>query len=442
MGNPGSGPPRAIRQWRQPSRLALVAALGLAFTAPQASAQSAADKATAREAATAGIGLYRAGKFADALDKLRRAQALYDAPVHLLYIARSQDKLGQLVEAAENYRLLDRYTLPAGAPEAWTSAVEDGRKELAALEPRIPKLRIVTTPASVDGATLTIDGAAVSAAVVGIERPANPGKHHVAISAPNYAAAEADVALAEAESKDVNLRLVAGTPAVPVVAAGAAPKPAAKETEPEGRSFVGFMAGMRLGIGIPTGTLLHTNVAPARDLSTSDAFGAGGALEIHGGVRLGRYFTPVLYFEGETLASGDGFANQGKVENTRAGAVGIGLMVGTAPTKFGAFGEIDLVLASSFNLTAPGRLTGGGKCDLTAKGGGLRFGGGGVIPISTWVHITPFVMATFGQFTSISKSGDCTVFEGQSNDIASGDQRTHGMIMFGVGGDAILGKDK
>jgi hypothetical protein len=412
----------------------------LSSAAAPARAQSAADKATAREAATAGIGLYRAGKFAEALDKLRRAQELYDAPVHLLYIARSQDKLGQLVEASENYRLLDHYTLPAGAPEAWTAAVEDGRKELAALEPRIPKLRIVTVPAVVDGATLTIDGAAVSAAVVGIERPVNPGKHHVAISAPNYAPAAADAELAEAQSKEVSLRLVPAAGA-PLAAVPAAPKDTPKEKETKSRSIVGFMAGLRLGVGVPTGTLLHTSVAPTTDLSTSDAFGAGGALEIHAGVRLWRYFTPVLYLEGESLAPGDGFAGRGKVENTRAGALGLGLMVGSAPTKFGGFGEIDLVLASSFNLTAPGDLS-GGKCDLTAKGGGIRFGGGAVIPISTWVHVTPVVMATLGQFTSISKTGDCTFYDGQSNDITSGDQRTHGMILIGVGGDAILGNDK
>src|SRR5689334_13286912 len=138
-----------------------------ALTAPSR-AQSAADKATAREAATEGINLYRAGKYTDALDRLRRAQSLYDAPVHLLYIARAQDKLGQLVEAAENYRLLDHYTLPSGAPEAWTSAVEDGRKELAVLEPRIPKLRILASPGNVTDATVQIDGANVSAAVIGI----------------------------------------------------------------------------------------------------------------------------------------------------------------------------------------------------------------------------------------------------------------------------------
>jgi hypothetical protein len=409
----------------------------------QAIAQSASDKATAREAATAGISLYRAGKFADALDKLRRAQALYDAPVHLLYIARSQDKLGQLVEAAENYRLLDHYALPSGAPEAWTAAVEDGRKELAALEPRIPKLRIVTVPASVGNSTLTIDGAPVSAAVVGIERPVNPGKHHVAITAPNYAPAEADAQIAEGESKEISLRLApSAATAAPVAAAAAEPKPAPKEKGPEERSFVGFMAGLRFGVGIPTGTLLHTSGAAGTDLSTSDAFGAGGAAELHGGVRLGRYFTPVLFLEGEALAPGKGFAGQGKVEGTSAGALGLGLMVGSAPTKFGGFGEVDLVIASAFNLTAPGRVDGTGKCDLSAKGGAIRFGGGAVIPISTWVHITPLVMATFGQFTSISKSGDCTLYASQSTDIASSDHRTHGMILVGVGGDAILGNDK
>src|SRR5215471_15936936 len=139
----------------------------LGSLADSALAQTAADKATAREAATEGIRLYKSGKYADALDRLRRAQSLYDAPVHLLYIARAQDKLGQLVEASENYRLLDHYTLPAGAPAAWTSAVEDGRKELANLEPRIPKLRIVATPANLKDAAVEIDGAKVSSAVLG-----------------------------------------------------------------------------------------------------------------------------------------------------------------------------------------------------------------------------------------------------------------------------------
>src|SRR5690606_33025978 len=81
--------------------------------------QSAADKATARKLATEGIKLYQQGQFDDALDRLKRAQALYDAPVHLLYMARAQVKLGQLVEGAESYRRLVRTELDAKAPDVF-----------------------------------------------------------------------------------------------------------------------------------------------------------------------------------------------------------------------------------------------------------------------------------------------------------------------------------
>jgi hypothetical protein len=417
-------------------RFASVVLTVCAFTV-SSRAQSAADKATAREAATEGITLYRAGKYADALDRLRRAQSLYDAPVHLLYIARAQDKLGQLVEAAENYRLLDHYALPAGAPEAWTSAVEDGRKELATLEPRIPKLRLVASPGNVTDATVQIDGANVSSAVVGIPRPANPGKHHVVLSAKGYAPAQADAELAEGESKDVTLKLTAE--AGPQAAALPPATPEKKETKPEeSRSLVGFLGGIRLGVGIPSGTLLHTTGANGVDLATSDGFGAGGALEIHAGVRIARYFTPLLYIEGEALSPGPGFAGQGKLESTNAGAFGIGVMIGSAPNKLGGFGEIDLIPASTFSLSAP--RVGGGRCDVTAHGTALRIGGGGVIPVSTWLHITPVLLATFGKFTSLDGTTNCPFYPA-SGDIPSDNQRVHSMVLIAVGGDFVLGRD-
>ena len=91
-------------------RLVPAAAVGAFVTlagAP-AVAQSAADKATARQLAVQGIKVYEDGKYSEALDKLERAQTLYDAPVHLLYIARCQHKLGMLVESAETYRRMVR----------------------------------------------------------------------------------------------------------------------------------------------------------------------------------------------------------------------------------------------------------------------------------------------------------------------------------------------
>src|SRR5688572_3828355 len=102
---------------RTASLLGVCATIGLA-PAP-AFAQSAADKATACTLATEGIKLFRANKFAEALDKLQRAQALYDAPVHLLYIARSQVKLDKLVDGSETYRRLIRFPLETNPPPAF-----------------------------------------------------------------------------------------------------------------------------------------------------------------------------------------------------------------------------------------------------------------------------------------------------------------------------------
>jgi hypothetical protein len=423
-------------------RAALLAfALGCLVVTKPARAESAADKATAREAATQGIELYKAGKYDEALDRLKRAQALYDAPVHLLYIARSQAKLAQLVEAAENYRLLDHYTLPANAPEAWTSAVDDGRKELAELEPRIPQLRVVVEPKDAPGQTLEIDDAAVSAAVIGIARPINPGKHHVKVSAQGFAPAETDAELAEKDSKDVSLKLTPGASPPPPIAT---PADSASKASTDSSNFspVGFLLGVRLGAGVPTGTLFHLHTASGsvnRDLQTSDAFETGGAGELHFGLRIARYFTPVLYLEGESPSPGNGFAGLQGIKSTSAGSFGLGLIAGSAPNRLGGFGELDIAFINTFSLTAKNPVTTRDDCKASATGGALRFGGGAVLPVSTWLHVTPVVMATIGRFTSI----DAGCLTGSTDrTIATADQRTHGMIFIGIGGDAVLGNDR
>ncbi len=430
---------RSRRTW-------LFSALGaFLFTAHAgvAAAETAADKATAREAATEGIRLFRAGKYADALDRLKRAEALYDVPVHLLYIARCQNKLGQLVEAAESYRSIDHYELPPGAPEAWISAVNEGRKELAAIEPRVPSLRIIAVPANAPEPVLQIDGAPVAAAVIGIPRPINPGKHHVELAATGYANATADVDVAEATQKDLTLTLVAQSN--PSAGANPGPAPAMDirtATSSSNPTLFGFMFGLRLGGALPTGKILAYRDLSGNtsDLNVSDAFQPGGSLELHAGVRIAQYFTPVLYLEGETLASGSGFVGANDVKKTTATAVGLGLIIGTPPGRMGGFGEADVVFAQTFALTT----TIGTKpddCDLSATGAGLRFGGGGVFPVADWLQLTPFAMATIGRFTTTSASSGCSVLI-PGGDIASGDMRTHAMVVLGVGGDVVLGKDR
>src|SRR6185503_12180093 len=101
--------------WRAPAS-ALWALLGVLAVAPDAFAQTDQQRADARAAATDGAVAFQASRWAEALDLFQRAESLVHAPPHVLYIARSQVKLGHLVEAREAYRKLTSETLAPTAP--------------------------------------------------------------------------------------------------------------------------------------------------------------------------------------------------------------------------------------------------------------------------------------------------------------------------------------
>ena len=426
---------------------AVVPAVALSLLCNVALAEtSAADKAAARQVATEGIQLFKAEKYAEALDRMRRAQALYDAPVHLLYIARAEAKLGLLVEASEHYRQLDHYTLPANPPEAWSAAVEDGQKELASVEPRIPKLRVMTEP-PVSDAGLRIDGADVSSAAVGIPRPINPGKHRVELATPGQPWSAADVDVAEGSTRDVVFKVQPGAAAAPqattgVVATTGGEAGGAPKEEP----FVGFLGGLRLGLAVPIGKVFK--LGNGREVQMNDVAGPGGGLEFHAGIRLGKYFTPIFFLAGHTLSHPDRYDVTGvsdaigvELKSAAGGTFGIGVLFGTPPGKIGAFGEfgIGLVDYLSISFKNPG-LNAVGDCKIDATGASLRFGGGAIIPATKWLNVTPVAYLSLGQFTKTS-TGNCVeeVSSQLSKDIDEGNQRAHGMIFLGVGGDVVVG---
>ena len=197
-------------------RVPLALALGIAFASlPRiAAAQttvSDADRAAARELFMDGVKLQEAGNFADALDRFQRAQAVFSAPTHLLHIAECDAALGRLVESAETYRTLVRTPLPAGSPQAFQNAQQQGATELAQVEPRIPSIRLLVKPDRVARLAIHIDGQPMSAALVGVQRPTDPGTHTVVVTAPGYARNEQKVTLVEKETKDVAVSLQVGS---------------------------------------------------------------------------------------------------------------------------------------------------------------------------------------------------------------------------------------
>jgi hypothetical protein len=444
----------------------------MALSSPGAAAQSAADKATARTLATDAIKLFREGKYAESLDKMQRAQSMYDAPVHVLYIARAQVKLDKLVEGAESYRRLVRMPLGADAPPAFKEAIESGQKELAEVEPKIPSLRLEVEPANADKLELRVDGEAVSVGALGIDRPANPGSHTVQAWAPGYAASEVKVDLVAGEKKPVKLVLqpAAGAAPPPGFGAGAPPPgpgmgpaplppPGADGgyAQPQGPqeppAKVGFMVGLRLGGAVPGGAAFSG--ADGEDVKMTELVQAGGGGEIHGGVRFFKYFTGVVFFERHVLKPGDSDAldlpNAAinlEVTNTAvAQNFGIGAMIGTPRNQLGGFGEIDLVLDHRFEVQQKINSNSPGVSDCeqtrTAKGPALRLGGGMNIPVAEFLHLTPFVMATLGQFTDIKIDSDCgsQIPRTLSGEIPEDNRTNHSLLFFGVGGDFVLGRD-
>jgi hypothetical protein len=243
----------------------------LALSSPRpARADASAEKAAARELAVEGIRLAQAGQCAEALPKLERAESLYHAPTILAWIGDCQVQLGALVEGTENLNRVVHEQLPAGAPAAFFESQERARVLRDATQPRIARLTIELTPADAADVEIQIDGAPMSAAMLGAPRPTDPGQHTVVVSAPGFARVERLVELAEAARETLRIELA------PLEDAGATPAGPAGEQGGERRGSAVRTWGW-VGVGTGAALLAGGGVFGAM------ALGAKGDLDCPGG---------------------------------------------------------------------------------------------------------------------------------------------------------------
>ena len=92
-------------------------ALSLSLLAPAAHAQSAADRATARELGNDGQSALDKKDYATAEDRFRRAEALFHAPTLLLGYARAEVGLGKVVNASGTTNRREVKSRMVGPPE-------------------------------------------------------------------------------------------------------------------------------------------------------------------------------------------------------------------------------------------------------------------------------------------------------------------------------------
>jgi hypothetical protein len=231
-------------------------------------AQTTEERAGARAAADQGYDAFKAERWSDAIDLFGRAESLVHSPTHLIFLARSHAKLGNLLEAKEAYLALLRE--PATTSAQVRKFRSEAEQELAEIEPRIPYVTVEIRGLSPsDAFEVTQDGRPLPRALVGVARPVNPGEHvWQARTGTQQNVTESRTIEAGTRDNKVVLLLtpepkVAGVTEPAAVGEAAAsthdvPPPVRESSGPPALTYVGFGVGA-VGAGVGVAFLLQKN---------------------------------------------------------------------------------------------------------------------------------------------------------------------------------------
>jgi hypothetical protein len=243
------------------SSSSILAALALTSFAGTAAAEpTAAEKETARALMAEGDKAFDAKRYDAALKAYRAADALVKIPTTGIWVAKTCERLGLLVEAREAAITVGRLPKPPGESAARGAARAEAEALARALTPRIPSVKIAVSGVEPESAEVRIDGVVVPAPALKQPYKVNPGAHAIAGSAPGYRPASASVTLKEGQEGEAALVFERD----PSAAASASPsgKPARK-VHP--LIYAGSITGgAGLLLGVVTGALALTTASSAK----------------------------------------------------------------------------------------------------------------------------------------------------------------------------------
>ena len=181
----------------------------LAASSAQAQAVDEATRGAARQLGYSGVEAYQAGDYKTASTRLEKAYLVLRVPSLGLWSARALVKNGKLVEARERYVEVGSLPTEGGDAQVQEDAKREAKVELDALVPRVPNLVIVLEGAQPNEVTVYVDGAPLAAALVGEQRPINPGRHRIG-GKRGTEQAEVEVDVAEGSVGRAVLRFASG----------------------------------------------------------------------------------------------------------------------------------------------------------------------------------------------------------------------------------------
>lgn len=181
-----------------------------------------------------------AERWADALDKIKRAMSVKPTPGLRFHEALCEEKLGHLVAALADYTAAEQMAREQNNKDVLDAVAEP----LKTLRIRVPTLTIEVPPAQ--GAQIELDGNPIAPGLYGVAMPVEPGTHRVSARAPGKRLFSTQVTLHEREAETSTVRWT-DVPALPETGGGGATQPDAHEkpetppteTHPAGHVKVG-----------------------------------------------------------------------------------------------------------------------------------------------------------------------------------------------------------
>ncbi|HSY24930.1 MAG TPA: hypothetical protein VK841_22555 [Polyangiaceae bacterium] len=191
-----------------------------------------------------GYALKQAGRCAEAVPHFVRSFDQSPTPKAALNRADCEAQLGDLVAAQSHARIGLSLATDRGENDLANVAAE----QLTAIAKRLPRLTIAIAPGAPDNCLVSLDGARLDPAKLGIAIGLNPGPHEVVVEAGGWSPRRFRVTLAEGESGEI-----AAQPG-PRIEAGAAatrgPVSPAEQMEPSPRPTSKVIAASVAGIGV------------------------------------------------------------------------------------------------------------------------------------------------------------------------------------------------
>ncbi len=223
---------------------------------------SAADTAAARTLAVEGLRLADAGRCAEAIEKLSRAEKLHHGPIVLGRLGECQIGQGKVVDGTENLRKVLREPLPPNPSPALVKARDRAQAALDAAKPKIAFLIISVKPVR-DNMIVNVDGQPMSTVLLEGERPTDPGEHTVEATAPGFLKASTRLSLAPGEKHNVNLKLEPDPNAAATAPpeSSTSPRSSASSESPSSPRDAGWSAGATASTGAPNRTLAYVSWA-------------------------------------------------------------------------------------------------------------------------------------------------------------------------------------